>query len=123
MSDIKLPEPPALISEDDYDFPEITDTSLLKSESTLPLVLQAEDLAPLTLSPLDAKVLTSELEDYNLYLKNVHKGFSFATSVNSIMKLVGTGLAIHKQRRSILKEIRESKKDPFEMDEHGNLKS
>lgn len=129
--DINLPTPPENLNDSDLLEPtEPINHSELESDSKVALQLNfdhtpitKEDLSHLTLNKLEESLLVSELQDSAMYLKNIHKGFKFARSTRSLINLVGAGLAVHKHRRSVLKEIKESKKDPFEMDEYGNLKS
>lgn len=133
--DISLPTPPALNTQeeenyDEFESSEIQSQAELQSKSSFPLQLdfseqkvEESDLSYLTLQPLEKKILISELSDCDLYLKNIHKGFSYVRSTRSLIALVGAGLATHKHRRQVIKDIKESKKDPFELDEHGNIKS
>lgn len=108
---------------------DITDNSKLISESSLPIEiqiapqsLQEEDFNHLGLNELDKKVLLSELADCNLYLKNIHKGFKFARSTSSLIKLVGAGIGVHRHRRQVLKDIKQGAGDIIDIDEYGNPK-
>ncbi len=128
--DLLLPTPPENLHHDDLiDHNEITDSSALSSESSLSLQLDFspqnihdEDFNFLCLQDMEKKLLQTELADTSMYLKNIHKGFKFARSTRSLINLVGAGLAVHSHRRKVIQDIKNSKKDPFEMDEHGNLK-
>jgi len=129
--DILLPTPPDdLTSYDSDESNEIEDTNDLQVQSQIPVTINVtpkaiveEDFNFLTMHDLEKTLLQAELADTSMYLKNIHKGFRFARSTRSLINLVGAGLAVHKHRRNVIKEIKESKKDPFEMDEYGNLKS
>lgn len=48
------------------------------------------------------KVLRQELENYDIYLHNIHKGFKYATSINALTRLVTAGLNVNKQRRATI---------------------
>ena len=130
--DIDLPEPPAIrrSESDEYgDAIEIADTSQLQSTSNFQIDLHIQQdvitdrhLDYLNLHDLEKSLLKAELSDSQMYLKNIHKGFKFARSTRSLINLVGAGLAVHKRRRDVLKELKDATKDPFEIDEHGNIK-
>lgn len=128
--DINLPAPPDNFQSDDYEESEISNTAQLQSESQIAIQLTEtpqpvadQDLDYLNLHDLERSLLKSELSDSQMYLKNIHKGFKFARSTRSLISLVGAGLAVHKHRRQVIKELKEVKKDPFEIDEYGNIKS
>jgi len=117
--------------EDDYDkaAPEITNSNELQSQSVSSLQVAPiqqpvtdEQLDYLNLQDLERAMLKAELSDSEMYLKNIHKGFKFAKSTRSLINLVGAGLAVHKHRRQIMKDLKENKKQPFEIDEYGNVK-
>ena len=129
--------------DDDIDFPdshlpddapyvgEIKSTTEFQDTSKFPLHVEAQpqkvtedDLTPYDLKPLDKKVLISEMADYDMYLKNIHKGFKHITSTRSLIHLVAAGINVHKHRRQVLKDIKgENKAKTLEFDEHGNLKT
>lgn len=130
-SDIELPSPPETFNDTDaYEDQEIQDPSKLQSTSLITLEVTAiqqqvkeSDLDYLQLHDLEKVLLKAELSDSQMYLKNIHTGFKFARSTRSLINLVGAGLAVHKHRRQIIKDLKEAKKDPFEIDEHGQVKS
>ncbi len=132
MSDIDLPLPPDNLHDTGtYDEDnEIQDQSKLQSTSLITVDVEKtlqqvtdNDLNYLELENLEKALLKAELSDSQMYLKNIHTGFKFARSTRSLINLVGAGLAVHKHRRQILKDLKEGKKDPFGLDEHGNVKA
>lgn len=124
--------PPALVREFDYrednELESGTETDL-KDTSYYPIQIEAEpqkiteaEFDQYKLDPIDKKVLINELSDCDLYLKNIHKGFSKIASTNSLIKLVMAGIGVHKHRRQVLKELKAVKANKqIELDENGEL--
>jgi hypothetical protein len=128
QDDIDLPDLPAVISgyDEDPQYTKNTDFESLSTYDSTPDVavsrIKDSDLAHLTLNELDKKVLVAELADCNMYLRNIHKGFKHVTSTKSLISLVAAGIGVHKHRRSVLKDISNSRGATFELDEYGNPK-
>ncbi len=120
------------LSEDHHpaEYLEIKNPEDFESQSRFPIQLDLEpqkvnedDLSPYKLESLDKKVLINEMSDYDMYLKNIHKGFKSVTSTRSLINLVAAGIQVHKHRRQVLNDIKNQKKaSALEFDEYGNLK-
>lgn len=129
--DINFPEMPDTIKLSDYegDDPLYEGGNSFQTESILPIKIETDsqkvteaDFDTYQLESLEKKVLINELSDCDLYLKNIHKGFGFAGSTNSLIKLVMAGIGVHKHRRQVLKDLKASPKNKtLEFDENGQL--
>lgn len=70
-------------------------------------------------------VLRQELENYDMYLHNLHKGFPMATSVRALLQLTDGALRINKQRRATIEhalKMRAASVAIPEFDAMGNIK-
>lgn len=133
MDEIDFPEAPESLHLSDYDsddtYKENIQKNDLQSVSRFPLQIEVPkqtltetDLDDFALLPIEKKVLVNELSDYDMYLKNIHKGFAFVGSTNSLIKLVMAGVGVHKRRREVLKELKGAPKNrTLELDENGEL--
>lgn len=81
------------------------------SQNNLPVVATnfLSNLNPVNLNITECKeiegkanrsILRQELENYDIYLHNIHEGFKSATSIFALSRLVRDGLMINKQRRA-----------------------
>jgi len=133
MNEIDFPDLPDKIQLSEYEsddtYQESKQNADFQNTSKFPLQIKVDaqqvtdaDLDSLDLSSLDKKVLINELSDYDMYLKNIHKGFGFIGSTNSLIKLVMAGVGVHKRRREVLKELKGNpKRQTLELDENGEL--
>lgn len=114
--DLAFPEE---IDFENIEAQEIADTRELQIISRYPIEIDVDpqtvtekDFDYLGLNDLEKKVLITELSDCDMYLRNIHSGFKFATSINSLIKLVGAGIGVHKHRRHVLTELKGKAKSP-----------
>lgn len=132
--DITLPTPPddlaSLYSDDSPEQEEIVNNELtvksplnLDFQFTSEEVVTDDELSYLTPDKLEKSLIKAELVDTNMYLKNIHQSFKYARSTRSVINLVGAGLAVHKHRREMLKEVKQAKGATLEFDQFGNLKT
>lgn len=95
---------------------------LVSTGSQLQLV--EDDFKDYELDQLEKKIAATELADCDLYLKNLHTGFKHVNSINSLIKIVGAGIQVHKHRRSVMEKLKNgigSSKGGYTFDENGNL--
>lgn len=124
--DIDLPDLPTIVDgyDDSPNDQKNTDFESLSTYNTTPQIqidtIKESDLEHLTLNHLDKKILVDELADCSLYLRNIHKGFKHVTSTKSLISLVAAGIGVHKHRRQVIANLKNSKNSVFELDEHGN---
>lgn len=133
-NDIDLPAAPENINLSDYDgddkYRNNSVAADFQNKSSFPLQMEVtapaitdKDLDAYGLDPVEKLAAIEELADCSMYLKNIHKGFSFVGSTNSLIKLVMAGIGVHKHRRAILKEIKGNKNSGKlpSFDENGNI--
>lgn len=128
--DIEFPEDPFLPPER-YD-EEIKNQNDLEDVSKFPVQMKTSnleitdsDLDVYKLGNLEKKILINEISDCDMYLKNIHKGFKSVTSINSLIRLVGAGLGVHKHRRNVIDTIKGKGKagSTLSFDDNGDLVS
>lgn len=129
--DFKIPEQPNLPSVKESftdtspyegDEGKIEDNKELISKGSQ-LTLNEEDFSEYELDNLEKKVAVTELSDCDLYLKNLHTGFKYVNSINSLIKIVGAGIQVHKHRRSVIEKLKDggNGKAAFTFDNNGNI--
>lgn len=123
--DIELPTEPENYGGEEEEFQnqgQFKDTSPLVLNLNFDVQrIEEADFNHLTLNNLDKALLKAELADSNMYLKNIHKGFGKVTSTRSLIALVGAGLAVHKHRRQVLKDLKAGQGETLQWDAQGNL--
>lgn len=74
-----------------------------------------QDLQEVKISNFQKKLFKNEMDSCDLYLRNLHRGFSAATTVKGIISLVGASLAVHTHRRQAMKDL------SFEVEDRDNV--
>lgn len=89
-------------------------------DSAISFVPEESDYASTDLSTMERKLFTAEMDSYNLYLHNLHKAFTKATTLSSLLSLVNAGLSVNRQRREAAAALRSSRNNEIELDILGN---
>lgn len=122
--DFDLPRPLDKLPEDAHWFEgRITDTSELQDRENS-VTIKKEDFDKYELDDVQTTVAVAELADCDMYLKNLHKTFKYVNSINSVLKVVGGCIGVHRHRREVLKELKANKSssgNAYEVDDQGNL--
>lgn len=123
--DFKLPEMPNnKLVEYNSKEGEIENTDELLADGNY-LSPVAEDFENYSLDKLQTRAAVGELSDCDMYLKNLHTGFKYVNSINSLLKVVGGCISVHKHKREVLNELKLSKPSGtvggVEIDDQGNV--
>lgn len=125
--------------DEDLDLPEEPETkavALWRGDSPAPatelstesvaLDIEEDDIKDIALQPAEKKVFLAEMKSCDIYLDNLHACFKHATTVSSVIALVGASIGVHKHRRSVMEKVSLPKppttaEAALEFDNMGNL--
>jgi hypothetical protein len=104
------------MEDDEFHFPDrptrknVTDLPVKKEPLPFletgydPLQIEPDEVEDIIKDKTLRKVFASEMENCDIYFENIHKSFKFATSIDSVIRLVNTGMAINTHRRKLMQE-------------------